>query len=277
MKKLRYYLAIILVVIAMVCYLIPFNSCNNSGRNGGDDGPRINPVPAFQTNISTSHPHDTTSFTEGFVIYKGFLYESTGLKGKSKLLKINPATWKIEKQIDLDSNYFGEGISIVNDTIYQMTYEEHTVFVYDLNLNKKRQFYFDTDNHQGWGMTTDGTNLIVSDGSSSIQYFQPSTFKLLKRINVTESGVPVPNVNELELIDGFIYANQWEFNPSYIFKIDPATGQVVAKTDITSIWNQTMQNDSAETGPNGIAYDSTTKKIYITGKNWPKLYEVKFQ
>lgn len=276
MKKLRIYLAIVLVVIAMVCYLIPFNSCNNSGRNGGDDTIQSNPVPTFQTNILNSYPHDTSSFTEGFLVYKGFIYESTGPNGRSKLIKIDPATWKIVKEISLDKKYFGEGISIVKDSIYQMTYQEHTVFVYDLDLNKKREFYFDTDNHEGWGMTTDGKNLIVSDGSSSIQYFEPSTFHLIKRIPVTESGVPVPNVNELELINGYIYANQWLLNPSYIFKIDPANGNVVAKTDITNIWDQTTQLDTNAV-PNGIAYDSTSKKIYITGKNWPKIYEVKFQ
>jgi glutamine cyclotransferase len=275
MKKLRVYLAIILVVIAMVCYLIPFNSCNN-GPPPPDDSVKTNPVPAFQTNILNSFPHDTSSFTEGFLVYKGFIYESTGENGRSKLLKIDPTTWKIVKEISLGEKYFGEGISIVHDTIYQMTYQQHTVFVYDLNFNKKREMYFDTDNHEGWGMTTDGTNLIVSDGSSSLQYFEPTTFHLLKRVTVTEAGVPVPNVNELELIDGFIYANQWQLIPSYIFKIDPATGNVIAKTDITNIWDQTTQlNDSAV--PNGIAYDSTSKKIYITGKNWPKLYEVRFQ
>jgi len=273
MKKLRVYLAIVLIVIAMVCYLIPFNSCNN-GKPPGQDSTYANlpPVPIFQTNILNSYPHDTSSFTEGFLVYKGFIYESTGPEGRSKLIKIDPATWKIVKEISLDKKYFGEGISIVKDSIYQMTYQDHTVLVYDLGLNKKREFYFDTDNHEGWGMTTDGKNLIVSDGSSSIQYFEPSTFHLLKRITVKEAGVPLPNVNELELIDGYIYANQWQY--PYIYKVDPASGDVVAKTDITNIWNQTANQDAV---PNGIAYDSAAKKIYITGKNWPKIYEVKFQ
>ena len=155
-----------------------------------------------------------------------------------------------------------------------MTYQEHTLFVYDLNFNKIREQYFDTDSHEGWGMTTDGTYLIVSDGSSNIQYFEPQTFKLVKRITVNESGFPTANVNELELIDGFIYANQWK--EKWIYKIDPATGNVVAKTDIGDIWNQTIQNN-VDAVPNGIAYDSRSKKIYITGKNWPRLYEVKFQ
>lgn len=269
MKKIITYIVVILLIGALAAYFI-----FSGPSTPPPPPPATTAIPAFYTNIISTHPHDTSSFTEGLLVYKGFIYESTGNKGRSKLLKINPNTWKIEKQIDLDSNYFGEGIAIVNDSIYQMTYQEHTVFVYDLNLNKKREFYFDTDTHEGWGMTTDGTNLIVSDGSSNLQYFEPSTFKLLKRVNVTEAGFPIAKVNELEWINGYIYANQWY--ERWIYKIDPITGQVAAKSDIGNIWEQTAQNNQ-EAVPNGIAYDSATKKVYITGKNWPNIYEVKFQ
>jgi glutaminyl-peptide cyclotransferase len=272
MKKLRVYLAVFVIVIAMIAYLIPFNSCN--GNPPPPPTAEIKPVNSFQTNIVTSTSHDTSSFTEGFVFYKGFVYESTGLNGKSKLLKIDPKTWQTVKEISLDSKYFGEGIAILRDTIYQLTYQEHAVFLYDLNLNKKGEKYFDTDTHEGWGMTTDGTSLIVSDGSSNIQYFDPASFKLLKRVTVTEGGYPIAKVNELELIDGYLYANQWM--EKWIYKIDPTTGQVLAKSDISNIETQTIQNNP-DAVPNGIAYDSAAKKIYITGKYWPRVYEVKFQ
>lgn len=268
MKKTITYILVIVLIAALAAYFI----------FGGKTGPEPPPsqtasTPAFQTNVVKSYPHDTSSFTEGFLYYKGFIYESTGLNGKSKLLKIDPATWKIVKEVPLDQKYFGEGIAILHDTIYQMTYQEHTVFVYDLDLNKKREMYFDTDTHEGWGMTTDGTSLIVSDGSSNIQYFD-TNFKLQKKVNVVEGGYPIPKVNELELIDGYIYANQW--TEPWIYKINPSTGEVVAKSNIENIWNQTTQNNQ-DAVPNGIAYDSTSKKIYITGKNWPRVYEVKFQ
>jgi glutamine cyclotransferase len=278
MKKLRYYLAIILVIIAMVCYLIPLNSCNNSARNGGDNGPQTNSLPAFYTSIIASHPHDTTSFTEGFLVYNGSLYESTGdpdYVGKSRLQKIDLNTWKAEKQIGLDKKYFGEGIAILHDTIYQMTYREHTLFMYDMSFRKLKEQTFDTETHEGWGMTTDGTNLIVSDGSSSLQYFAPSTFTFVKKVTVSEQGMPISNVNELEWIDGYIYANQYEL--PYILKIDPSTGAVVAKSDISSIVDQVRKNEPWVDVVNGIAYDSKTKKIYITGKYWSQVYEVAFQ
>ena len=274
MKKIIAYIVVILVIAAFAAYFI-------FGGMGGSQPPPPPPpassIPLFQTNIaegSSSHPHDTASFTEGFVFYKGYIYESTGLNGKSKLLKINPANWQIEKQVSLDEKYFGEGIAILHDSIYQLTYQEHAVFVYDLNLIKRREMYFDTDTHEGWGMTTDGQNLIVSDGSSNLQVFDPSNFKLIKRIPVTEDGYPVAKVNELEMINGYIYANQWFSD--WIFKIDPGTGAIIAKSDVSTIRNQTVQNNQ-EAVTNGIAYDSSSKKIYITGKNWPSLYEVKFQ
>jgi glutamine cyclotransferase len=212
------------------------------------------------------------------LIYNGSLYESTGDQdyvGKSRLLKINLNDWKVEKQISLDKKYFGEGITILHDTIYQMTYKEHTLFMYDMNFKKIAEKSFDTETHEGWGMTTDGTNLIVSDGSSSLQYFAPSTFTFLKKITVTEQGMPVAGLNELEWIDGYIYANQYTL--SYLLKIDPSTGAVVAKSDISYIVDQVEKNEPWHDVVNGIAYDAKTKKIYITGKYWSQVYEVKFQ
>ena len=245
----------------------------NSGPEAPSTPPPRAPDPLNYT-IQKTLPHDTSSFTEGLAIYKGSLYESTGDYGKSKLLKINLSSGKIERQIDLDKKYFGEGIVILNDTIYQLTYKEKLVFVYTLDFKKIKELTLTTDNGQGWGMTTDGTNLIADDGSSNLYYYEPSSFKLIRKVAVTDAGALGYNLNELEYIDGYIYANQWQL--PYILKIDPSNGQVVAKADLTDIWNRIQQKDSKADVLNGIAYDAATKKIYITGKRWPDLYEVQF-
>jgi glutaminyl-peptide cyclotransferase len=247
-------------------------SCNG----GGTDTPP-NPQPegpkSLITSIGPVYPHDTSSFTEGLLIYKGDLYESTGLEGKSKLIQTDLKTGKPIRYIDLDPKYFGEGISIIRDTVYQLTYQTKVVFVYTLKDFKKinKEFTIDTE---GWGMTTDGKELIASDGTSNLYYYDPSTFRKLRTQAVTEAGSPASNLNELEYIDGYIYANKWQ--QPYILKIDPASGIIVAKADITDLWKRVQSKDAAADVPNGIAYDSTTKKIYITGKRWPELYEIEF-
>ncbi len=222
--------------------------------------------------IVGTYKHDTSSFTQGLIIYNGVMYEGTGLPGKSKLMKVDPATGKILQSISLGAEYFGEGITILHDTVYQLTWQNKVVFVYTLkDLKKIKEYKIDTE---GWGLTTDGTNLIVSTGGSDLYFYEPSSFKLLKTQTVMEAGSPTHNINELEYINGFVYANQYE--APYIFKIDPATGVVVAKADLTEMWNRIKAIDPAADVPNGIAYDAATKKIYITGKLWPELYEVQF-
>jgi len=274
MMKKNIYLLTAIVIIGIVCfYFINSTGCN-SGPPPPPDTSSVKPPESFTTIPVKSYPHDTSSFTEGFLIYNGSLYESTGNYGESKLLKINMSTWKPGQQLKLDDKYFGEGIVILHDTIYQLTYKENTVFVYSLDFKKIKELSFNTDNGQGWGMTTDGSYLIVSDGTSNLYYFEPSTFKLIKKLTITDTGTLAYNVNELEYIDGYIYSNQWQL--PYLLKIDPSNGIVVAKTDLTDIWDRVKTKDPDAGVPNGIAYDSATKKIYITGKNWPELYEVQF-
>ncbi|MET0392765.1 MAG: glutaminyl-peptide cyclotransferase [Chitinophagaceae bacterium] len=248
-----------------------------AGCNGPDTPPADgNTQPAGPKNIGYSilktYPHDTSSFTQGLLIYKGGLYEGTGLEGKSKLMKVNLETGKAERSISLEPKYFGEGVTILNDTVYQLTWQNKVVFAYTLNDFKKiREFPIDTD---GWGLTTNGKELIVSDGTSNLYYYEPSTFKLLRTQSVTEQGSLSFNLNELEYIDGYIYVNQYQ--QPYIFKIDPASGAIVGKTDLTNLWDRVKAVDPAADVPNGIAYDPDTRKIYITGKLWPELYEIEF-
>ncbi|MEO5945648.1 MAG: glutaminyl-peptide cyclotransferase [Chitinophagaceae bacterium] len=246
-------------------------SCKND-----DSKDPVIPMPdapkSMSYSIITSYPHDTSSYTQGLIIYKGEMYEGTGNYSFSKLKKVDLKTGKTLQQVSLPNDYFGEGITILNDTIYQLTWKEKKVFVYTLKDFKKIK-EFDA-NIEGWGLTNDGINLIVSTGGSDLFFYEPSTFKLLKKQTVTESGNPSYNLNELEFIDGYVYANQYQL--PYILKIDPATGIIVAKSDLNPIYDRVKAIDPHVDVPNGIAYDSATKKMYITGKWWPELYEVQF-
>ncbi len=256
--------------ILFIAALAGFIACKNKDSEPGKPDPNAPKLMSYS--IISTYPHDTSSYTQGLLVYNGDMYEGTGLEGKSKLMKVDLKTGKASQSINLDAKFFGEGVTILNDTVYQLTWQNKVVFVYTLKDFKKiKEYKIDTE---GWGLTNDGKNLIVSTGGSDLFYYEPSTFRLLKTQTVTESGSPAFNLNELEYIDGFVYANQYLF--PYIFKIDPATGQVVAKADLTKMWDRIKAIDHDAEVPNGIAFDQATKKIYITGKWWPELYEVQF-
>jgi glutamine cyclotransferase len=250
-----------------------FFACNNDDGSGGGvttnnpEGPK-----QMSYSILNTYPHDTSSFTQGLLFYNGDMYEGTGMEGKSRLMKIDYKTGKPLQQINLDPKLFGEGVVILRDTIYQLTYKNNLVLVYTLkDFKKVKEFRND---HEGWGLTTNGTELIVTDGSSNLYFYNPSDFRLLRKQAVTEGGTLSYNLNELEYIDGYVYANQYE--APYIFKIDPASGFIVAKADLTAMWNRIKAIDPTADVPNGIAYNPETKKIYVTGKLWPELYEIQF-
>lgn len=262
-----------LVSIAAFLFLF-LAGCGNNDTKKSDETPDAAPqTPVLSYTVVASYPHDTSSYTEGLQFVNGQLIESTGNYGFSKLLQTNLTTGQPVKQVRLDPKFFGEGITILHDTVYQMTYKEKLVFLYDLNTFKKLKEL--PLNIEGWGLTNDGKNLIATDGSSNLYYFEPGTFRLLRTQGVTEAGNPVFNLNELEYINGYLYANQYEYN--YIYKIDPASGQVVAKLDLSDLINRVRSKDPQINVLNGIAYDSTTKKIYVTGKWWPELFEIRFK
>lgn len=218
-----------------------------------------------------SFPHDTSYYTQGLQVYQGRLFEGTGQYEHSRLLETELTTGKIKQSIRLDNTFFGEGITILNDTIYQLTWREHKVFVYTLSMKKILEFEIAGE---GWGLTHNGKDLIVSNGSGELHFYDPHGMKLIRSQLVTEAGSPSYNLNELEFIDGFVYANQ--YTTPYIFKIDPANGEIVGKADISPLWDQAKQRYRESEYPNGIAYDSVGKKIYVTGKYWPQLYEIRF-
>ncbi|TCJ19649.1 glutaminyl-peptide cyclotransferase [Flaviaesturariibacter flavus] len=268
-------IALILIVVAAFVY--------NAFRNGsGETGTETtNPTsvensttsgtPQISYTVAGAYPHDVTSFTEGLSFYKGELWESTGENGKSWLLQVDLASGARKKAVKLDEKYFGEGVIILRDTIYQLTYKEKTVLVYDaktLQLIKSLPLA----QPEGWGLTTDGTNLIASDGSSNLYYYEPGTFRLLRTQGVTENNMPVSMINELEYINGFIYANVWQTNE--IVKIDAGSGQIVGRMDLSQLAVRAKAKNPNVDVLNGIAYNPDTKKFYVTGKNWPELYEL---
>jgi glutamine cyclotransferase len=264
-----------LFCIALLMIIISCNSNDDPGTS-----PDLNPVSrpdapkSLSFSIVNTFPHDTSSFTEGLQIYNGELYEGTGNLGQSKLMKVDLKTGKTLRSVALDPQYFGEGITILRDTVYQLTYQQNTLFMYTLKDFKKIKEIKYSIPAEGWGMTTDGKELIVGDGTNNLYFFEPGTFRLLRTLSISESGAMSYNVNELEYIDGFIYANQWQY--PYILKIDPATGVIVGKADFSDLIRRVSSKYPKADYLNGIAYDSATKKIYITGKNWPELYEVQF-
>jgi glutamine cyclotransferase len=229
-------------------------------------------VPVDGYEVVATFPHDKEAFTEGLQYYNGFLYESTGLNGQSHLRKVELATGKVIQNIDLANEYFGEGITILNSKIYQLTYQTQVGFIYDLKSFKLLQQWKYLG--EGWSLTNDGTNLIMSNGTEKIQYLDPNTLATVRSIEVTSDGMPVLNVNELEYINGEIWANIWRTDR--IIRIDPQTGKVKAWLDMSGLLTSAELQSGVDV-LNGIAYDKEHDKIYVTGKNWPKLFEIKIR
>jgi len=229
--------------------------------------------------VIATYPHDLSSFTEGFLVHQGQLYESTGApdnlpQTRSLFGSVDLKTGKISKKAELDKSiYFGEGICFLKDNLYQLTYKNQTAFIYDAN-NFKAKGQFNYANVEGWGLTTDGKSLIMSDGTSNLTFLDEKTHQATKTLTVTEYGSPLQRLNELEWIKGFIYANVWLTNT--IVKIDPGTGKVVAKLDLSSIVYDARTKNQEVDVLNGIAYDEQADKIYITGKLYTNIYQISF-
>lgn len=220
--------------------------------------------------IAATFPHEATSFTQGLEFNEGTLYEGTGQKGMSFVAQVDLNSGKINKQMGLDANYFGEGITVFGNKLYQLTWQEQKCFVYDkktLQIEKDLAY-----NGEGWGLCNDGENLIMSDGTERLVFRDPENFQVMKTIEVYDDRGPVSKLNELEFIDGLIYANIWMTNTVVV--IQPENGKVTAVIDGTELVKQGRGNGDVM---NGIAYNPASKKIYMTGKNWPKLFEVKFK
>lgn len=220
--------------------------------------------------IVNTFPHDTTSFTEGLEFYKDTLYESTGLKGNSYFRKYDYKTGKVYKQINLDSKYFGEGITFLNDKMYQLTWQEKTGFIYNAKtLKLEKTFTYDKD-IEGWGMTNDGKYIYQTDKTEKIWKMDPSTQKMIDYVNVYSGESKIPSINELEWINGKIYTNVWQKDAIAI--VNPNNGAVEGILDMSGL-RKFVKNKTAEV-LNGIAYNPKTKTIFVTGKNWDKIFEI---
>lgn len=249
------------------------------GKPAGDvpDSPRSASSGAEATiakytyEIIHTWPHDPGAFTQGLLYHDGVLYESTGLKGESSLRKVELESGKVLKKIDIPAQYFAEGLALLNSNLYQLTWQSHKCFVYDLaTFEQKREFNYPTE---GWGLTTDGQSLILSDGSDVIRFLDPATFEVKRTIKVTARGEPIGMLNELEYIKGEIFANVWTSN--FIVRIDPASGRVLGVIDLTGLLN--IEDRPGTDVLNGIAYDPAGGRLFVTGKRWPKLFEIRLK
>lgn len=222
--------------------------------------------------IIKSYPHDAEAYTQGLEFYKDTLYESTGLHGKSSLRKTDYRTGKVLKQIDLQKNYFGEGITILNDKIYMLTWQSGNGFVYDVNTFKRLQQFSYNQSKEGWGLCNDGQHIYKSDGTAKIWVLNSKTLEEERYFQPVTNNSLSTRLNELEWVDGKIYANTYQKDGVAI--IDPNSGAIEGIIDFRGLRNNVAQKPDLDV-LNGIAYNSKTKKLYVTGKNWSKLFEVK--
>jgi glutamine cyclotransferase len=233
-----------------------------------NNNPANSTVLHYTYSVVKVYPHDTSAFTEGLVFDGGFLYESTGLKGNSSLRRVDLETGGVLQVLSLQSQYFGEGIAVVGGKIVQLTWQSHVGFVYDkASFVLLQEFQYPTE---GWGLTYDGKRLIMSDGTANLYFLDPVTFQRIGQVTVHDTG-PVNKLNELEYINGSVYANVWM--EEKIAVINPQNGQVTAWIDLTGI--QDLTNQDPNNVLNGIAYDANGDRLFVTGKMWPHIFEIK--
>ncbi|MBX7169860.1 MAG: glutaminyl-peptide cyclotransferase [Pyrinomonadaceae bacterium] len=276
--------SILLFLIVSVFFI----SCGDKPANVAPNkntstSPKPNaPLPISSFEVVRKYKHDGDAFTEGLFFYNGFLYESTGLDGKSDLRKVDIESGKVVQKVDLPKTSFGEGISMVNGKIYQLTWREGVCRVFDAETFKQiKEFKYPGD---GWGMTTDGKNLIMTDSTHVIRFIDPETFETVKTLPVfRENGAPLMQINELEWIKGELWANIWHSEepeilgkPNYIVRIDPNNGKILGWVNLDGISPDDVKADPENT-LNGIAYDEKNDRIFVTGKKWKNLYEIKLK
>ncbi|TAE31198.1 MAG: glutaminyl-peptide cyclotransferase [Candidatus Kapaibacterium sp.] len=228
-------------------------------------------IPLYTYEVVKTIPHDTRAFTQGLAFYDGELLESTGQYGSSSLRRLDRATGKVLQRLNLDAAYFAEGMVAVQGKIYQLTWQAGIGFIYDAKTFRQlRTFsYFG----EGWGLTYDGAEMIMSDGTSNLRFLDADSLLIRKMLSVTSNGAPVKNLNELEYVNGEIWANIWQTDS--IARINPQTGKVTAWIDLSGL--QTPEERANADVLNGIAFDSKREVLLVTGKNWSKLYEIRLK
>jgi glutamine cyclotransferase len=227
-------------------------------------------LPVYAFIVKHSYPHDPQAFTQGLFFKDGYLYEGTGLKGHSSIRKVQLETGKVMQKKDIADEYFGEGIAPVGNDIVGLTWTSNVGFVFDAKtFSLKRKFTYEGE---GWGLAAGGDHLYMSDGSPAIRVLDPDTLVETRRIQVSAEGKPIPNLNELEWVEGQLFANIWGSN--VIARIDPASGKVVGWIDLTGLADPQWKGMGTDDVLNGIAYDEKRRRLFVTGKHWPRIFEI---
>jgi glutamine cyclotransferase len=247
------------LLVAVMMGAIGFLAAQRSGK----------PVQTFGYEIVRSYPHDRQAFTQGLIYRDGVFYEGTGLNGRSSIRKVKIETGEVLQIQSLDDRYFGEGLTEWRGSLVQLTYKTEIGFVYDLPTFKQVKTF--AYRGEGWGLTHDGTRLIMSDGSHELRFIDPDMLKETKRLTVRQDGQPVENLNELEYVNGEIYANVW--NTDRLVRISPADGRVTGVVDLSGLLSASERSTTDVL--NGIAYDPAGDRLFVTGKLWPRVFQIK--
>ncbi len=247
--------------ITAASWMLALLLCLPSGQSQAED------IPLYQARVVNEYPHDPDAFTQGLIYWEGELYEGTGQYGASTLRRVDLESGELLQRRNLDRRYFGEGITILNDKIYQLTWRASVGFVYDReSFEQLGSFYLPGE---GWGITHDGEQLIVSDGSPFLRFLDPESLEEVRRVQVTDDTGEVVYLNELEYINGEVWANIWYQN--YLVRIDPESGRVKSRVDLSNLYSERRSFDAVL---NGIAWDAEQERLFVTGKLWPRLYEI---
>lgn len=275
--KKRMYRILLEIIIPWIILTAP--ACTERAGNGPrESSPPVssdvrgstNGVPFYTFQVIKSWPHDPAAYTQGLEFSNGVLYESTGLFGRSSLRRVDLESGKVLQQHDLPSEYFGEGITVLGDKIYQLTWQSHKGFVYDRQTFQPLKEFSYTG--EGWGLTHDDRSLIMSDGTNEIRFLDPVSLQTQRTVRVLSDGQPLANLNELEYVKGEIYANVYESD--YIVRLDPGSGKVLGWIDLTGLLPAADRGQPVDV-LNGIAYDAAKDRLVVTGKLWPKLFEIR--
>ncbi len=265
-------LAAVILGLGLVYFLFIRPQANTPSQIANGNQTSSAPAKRDEYEIVNSYPHDPQAFLQGLVWYDNGFYESTGLNGHSTLRRVEFPSGHVAKSINIANEYFAEGLALVGDRLVQLTWQTHRGFVYDrVTFKQLREFSYDTE---GWGLTYDGKLLVMSDGSSTLTFLDPESFQPVRRIKVTWNGRPQDELNELEYIEGEIWANVWQ--QDWILRIDPETGRVKSYLDMKNLLPSQMRTGNEDV-LNGIAYDPQTKRIFVSGKLWPRLFEIRLK
>jgi glutamine cyclotransferase len=260
--------AVLLLSLCLTSLNCQSGAVANRSNNGSDN----RSVPKYGYEVVQVFPHDPNAFTQGLEFHDGQLFESTGQEGRSSLRRIELETGKVLQKVDIPSPYFAEGLTLLKGRIYQLTWQHQTGFIYDpVSFSKIGEF---TYQGEGWGLANDGESLILSDGTNRIRFLDPNNFQVRKTIAVFDTNMPVMNLNELEYVRGEIYANIW--HQDKIVRIDPHTGRITGWVDLGGLLSRSEVADE-EAVLNGIAYDDAKDRLFVTGKLWPKIFEIRLK